>query len=242
MDNNATTQPCPEVVEAIAAALRDSWGNPSSLHHAGQAARVAIERARQQVATLIGAKPFHLIFTGSGVESIDLAIRGTAQRSRPGTTPSPTVVTSSVEHPGVKSAIDSLASRGEITPVSVPVDSTGVIQFDPLHAALAAPIRPAIVSIQWANNETGVIQPVRRIGELCRARKVTFHCDATQWVGKEPVRDLESWCDLLNFSPHKFHGPKGVSVLWVRPGVRVSPVIHGSQERGARGGTENVPG
>lgn len=239
LDNNATTRPTPGVVEAVDRALRELWHNPSSVHRPGQAARAALELARQDLAALVGAKPRDLILTGSGTESIDLAIRGVlgvAPRAVP-----PVVISSRIEHAAVRDLLEDLAKTGAAEVRWAQVGRDGVVDASAVEPLLDA--RVALVTLQWANNETGAIQPVEAIGALCRSRGVPFHCDGTQWVGKEPV-DLGAAApfDLLTFSPHKFHGPKGVGALWLRRGTRLRPVIHGAQELGRRGGTENVPG
>ncbi len=239
LDNNATTQPSPGVIEAVDSALRTLWHNPSSVHRPGQAARAALELARQDLASLIGAKPRDLTLTGSGTESIDLAIRGILAASA--ATGTPAIISSKIEHAAVRDLLEDLARTGRVEVRWAPVTREGVVDLAGLEALLDG--RTVLVSIQWANNETGALQPVEAIGALCRARGIAFHCDGTQWVGKEPVDvGQASPFDLLSFSPHKFHGPKGVGALWLRRGVRLKPVIHGAQELGRRGGTENVPG
>lgn len=238
LDNNATTRPSAGVREAVASALGEAWANPSSVHRAGQEARARVELARRDVAALIDARARGITFTGSGTEAIDLAIRGSLLASG-----RRAVVTDAVEHAAVRDLCAWLEERGGVEVRRLPVDLDGVV--DVAAAAEMIDASVAVVSVQWANNETGVIQPVEAIGRLCRERGVTFHCDGTQWVGKEPAamgEDGGGWCDVLTFSPHKFHGPKGVGVLWSRPGVRLMPTIHGAQEQGRRGGTENVPG
>jgi len=279
LDNNATTRPSAEVRAAVDAALAEFWHNPSSVHRPGQAARRQVELARASLARLIGARARQITLTGSGTEAIDLAIRGTLEAQRPRPDGPPVIVTTRIEHAAVRDLVEDLekAGRAEIRWASL--GPGGVVEV----AGLAAMIddRAAIVSIQWANNETGVIQPVQEIAALARARGVPFHCDATQWVGKMETEvgrhegtkaqrhegtegqghegmegqrheggsdsrraSVPSCLDasLLTFSPHKFHGPKGVGVLWTGQGVRLRPVIHGAQELGRRGGTENVPG
>ncbi|MEQ8769156.1 MAG: cysteine desulfurase family protein [Phycisphaerales bacterium] len=239
LDNNATTQPLPEVRDAVALALDTEWANPSSVHREGQLARRRVELARMSVANLIGAKPRDVLLCSSGTESIDLAVRGVLG-ANPGKR---AVVTSAVEHAAVRDLGAALAREQDIEIRMAPLGAHGVVDADALASVLDDDV--ALVSIQWANNETGAIQPVRAIGEACKARGVVFHCDAVQWVGKMPtdVRDPDAPAfDLLTLSAHKFHGPKGVGALWVRPTVAVRPVLHGSQELGRRGGTENVPG
>lgn len=239
LDNNATTRPSPQVVQAITATLTDHWHNPSSVHRPGQAARQKIELARQSLASLIGARPRSITLTSGGTESINLAIRGCLDA-----TGKAAVVSSPVEHAAVRDLLDWLKKRHAVDVRLADVDHRGVVSLDSLARLLDD--RVALVSLQWANNETGVIQPVHEVARLCRERHVPFHCDATQWVGKMEtvVGDAPGAldADLLTFSPHKFHGPKGVGVLYARAGARVAPQILGSQEKGRRGGTENVAG
>jgi cysteine desulfurase len=223
------------VIAAVNDALSRDWPNPSSVHRAGQAARQRVELARQAVADLIGVKAREVTFTSSGTESIDLAIRGTLNAVA-ASSPRKALVTTKTEHAAVRDIAEELEKAGR--PVRwISVSREGVVDLGALAGVLG---EAALVSVQWANNETGVVQPVEEIGRLCRERGVVFHCDAVQMIGKEPVGPLP--CDLLSFSPHKFHGPKGVGVLWARPGVRLRPTVLGTQELGRRGGTENVPG
>lgn len=235
LDNNATTRPSPGVVRAVGSALAEYWQNPSSVHRAGQTARQQVELARKDVAALIGARPREITFTSGGTEAIDLAIRS-------GLGPGGVLVTSRVEH----AAVRELAEQLEKTGAEVrwcPLVEGGVGLINPKLLSIFLP-GASLVSVQWVNNETGVVQPVEEIAALCRGAGVLFHCDATQWVGKLPVVGGERAAafDYLTFAPHKFHGPKGVGVLWSRRGAPVRPAIHGTQEQGRRGGTENVPG
>lgn len=241
LDNNATTRPTPGVVEAVRLALEEVWHNPSSVHRGGQAARHAVELARRDLAELIGVKPRDVVFTSGGTEAIDLAIRGVLMaRGAAGPTP-PVVVSTKVEHAAVRDLLGALSDSGLATVRWAPTDAEGIVRPQEVAALLGAGV--ALVSLQWANNETGAIQPVAEVGALCRRAGVAFHCDATQWVGKMPMpADAPPPCDLLTCSAHKFHGPKGVGVLWARPGIRLRPTIRGTQELGRRGGTENVPG
>lgn len=219
--------------------LDELWGNPSSVHRFGQEARHGVELARRSLAELIGADPKQIVLTGSGTESIDLAVRGVLGAGRRLEAP-PVLVSTRVEHAAVRDLLSDLERVGAATVHWATVDRAGIVDVRALEGLLEGPI--ALVSVQWANNETGVVQPVAAIGEICRSRRIPFHCDATQWVGKMPADVNTLPVDLLTFSPHKFHGPKGVGVLWTRRGLRLRPVIHGAQELGRRGGTENVPG
>ena len=237
LDNNATTKPAPEVVDAMLPMLRESYGNPSSVHRFGQLARRAVDEARHQIAGMIGAGDSEILFTGGGTESVNTAIRGVL-RAR---SPRNRVVISSVEHPAARELCTQLAKEGaEI--VTIAVDQLGRLDMAALEQAIDAE-RTAIVSIMWANNETGVVFPIAEIGAMCRAKRVPFHCDATQAIGKIDVNVATANVDLMSFASHKFHGPKGVGALYVRKGSRFGPLlIGGPQERGRRGGTENVPG
>lgn len=235
LDHNATTKPSDAVAAAVARATSELWGNPSSVHRFGQSVRREVELARQSVADLLGVKARELVFTSGGTESISLCIRGVIE-AVPKNSAKRGLVTSRVEHAAVRDLADTLAK--ESTPVHwLPLLAGGVVDVAALASMLDGSI--ALVSVQWANNETGVIQPVREIASVCREKGVLFHCDATQWVGKEPIGTLDG-IDLLTCSAHKFHGPKGVGVAWMRPGVRMKPQLQGSQELGRRGGTENV--
>jgi cysteine desulfurase len=236
LDNNATTKPAPEVVEVMLPYLTEFYGNPSSVHRFGQRARAAVDEARSQVASLLHCGEGELLFTGGGTESINTAVRGLLTARKPRTQ----IVTTTIEHSAGRELCRQLEREGAHV-VEVPVDANGDLDFDCLAAAVTADT--ALVSAMWANNETGVLLPVERIGELCRSRGVPFHCDATQAVGKIPI-DLKSVpIDAMSFAAHKFHGPKGIGGLFVRRGVRMRPLlIGGPQERNRRGGTENVPG
>jgi cysteine desulfurase len=236
LDNNATTQAAPEVVAAMLPYLTELYGNPSSVYRFGQRSRQAIDEARAQTASLLGCSESELAFTGGGTESINTAIRGLlASRS-----PRKRIVTSTVEHSAGRELCKQLSREGAEV-VEIAVDARGSLNLDQLHSALDDSV--ALVSIMWANNETGVIFPVHEIGKLCRERGIPFHCDGTQAAGKVPVDLAAMPIDAMSFAAHKFHGPKGVGGLFIRRGVRIRPLlIGGPQERNRRGGTENVPG
>jgi cysteine desulfurase len=239
LDNNATTQPLPEVVAAVVQCLERDWANPSSVHRAGIGARQKLELAREQVCALVGCTERELVFTSGGTEAANLALAGSlaAQPERR------TIVTMRTEHSAVREAAQGLAKHGARVEW-LRVGPNGVVDLAHARELLAAQASGiAVVSVMWANNETGVVQPVAAIGELCREYGVRMHCDATQWIGRMPA-DLASLpVDLASFSGHKFHGPKGIGALFVRRGVRVEPlVVGGPQERDRRGGTENVAG
>lgn len=249
LDNNATTKPTAEVVAAVNHALTGVWCNPSSIHRGGQEAKHAIEIARGQVAALLGGKSREVTFTGSGTEAIGMAIRGTLGVCAKTNPKKNVVITSGIEHSAIGNLCHQLGGGGAARVVKLPVDRSGVVDVTGLESlikehACEGGHEVALVSMQWVNNETGVVQPVHRVGEICDRHNVMFHCDATQWVGKMPT-DLSGEgapkIDLLNCSAHKFHGPKGVGVLWARRGVRLLAQTPGSQELGRRGGTEPVP-
>ena len=254
LDHNATTRPTPSAVAAMVDALEHRWHNPSSVHRAGQGARALVELARADLAKLLHVSPRQLIFTSCGTESINLAVRGWLAALAPGARP--LLLTSRVEHAAVRDLAEDLAREASQTPGAgcevrwLAIDSNGVLDIAALDRELAAasaspPSRPCLVAAQWANNETGAIQPVDAIAAACKAHRATFLCDATQWVGKMPMHAgpaAEPACDLLVCSPHKFHGPKGVGLLWSSSKARWRPRQLGTQELGRRGGTENVPG
>ena len=238
LDNNATTQPLPEVIAAMREGLEFVWANPSSIHRAGNLARQQLELAREQVGALVGAPPREVVFTSGGTEGANLAIVGSlaAHRDRS------VLVTSRLEHSAVRELAQQLAARG--TEVAwLPNSGDGVVDLDALHRLLRERARQiALVSVMGANNETGVIQPWREISRLCREHEVRYHCDATQWAGRMPTDLAAEPVDLFSFAPHKFHGPKGIGAIVVRQAVRMGTlVVGGPQERKRRGGTENVP-
>jgi cysteine desulfurase len=236
LDNNATTKPAPEVVAAMMPYLTQWYGNPSSVHRFGQRARQGIDEARAQVASLLGCAESELLFTGGGTEAVNTAVRGLlAARA-----PRKRIVTTTVEHSATRELCQQLAKeRAEV--VEVGVNQRGVLDLDALRAAVTD--ETALVTTMWANNETGVLFPMREIAAIAKAARVPFHCDGTQAVGKLPVNVAELGIDAMSFASHKFHGPKGAGGLFVRRGLRFRPLlIGGPQERGRRGGTENVPG
>jgi cysteine desulfurase len=239
LDHNATTRPHPAVVSALAAALTETWANPSSVHRAGQAARAKVELARQEVADLIGGKPRELVFTSGGTEAIDLAVRGVLGARRGGASGPPIVVSSRVEHAAVREVLEALEKAGQAAVRWAPVSIDGVVDVSALPALLEG---ATLAVFQWANNETGVMQPIAAMAGACRERRVHLHCDGIQWIGKEPADVVAIGVDSLSVAAHKFYGPKGVGALWTRRGVGLAPAIHGAQELGRRGGTENVPG
>lgn len=235
LDFNATTPIAPEVLEAMVAALRDLWGNPSSSHPLGAAAARGIASARADVASLLGSSPEEIVFTSGGTESDNAAVLGvvdaSAARGRH-------VVTSSIEHPAVEQACRRHESRGgSVTRIGVDGDG----RVDPAEVAAAVRDDTVLVSIIHAHNETGVVQPIRAIAELLRPRVVPFHTDASQSVGKIPVDIRALGVDLLTVAGHKLYAPKGVGALFVRESTPFHPqALGGGQERGRRAGTESV--
>ena len=235
LDNNATTRVAPEVLEEMLPYLREFYGNPSSMHTFGGQVGRKVRRAREQVAGIINAAPEEIIFTSCGTESDNTAIRS-ALATNPGKRH---IVTSRVEHPAIHSLVARLAQEGcRVT--ELPVDAEGRLNM----AQYAKSLTPdtAIVSLMWANNETGVLFPVEEAATLAHNRGILFHTDAVQAVGKIPIDMRHNCIDMLSISGHKLHAPKGVGALYLRNGTRFSPfLIGGHQEKGRRGGTENVP-
>jgi cysteine desulfurase len=234
MDNNATTQVAPEVLEAMLPLLRDQYGNPSSAYTFGGQVAKKIRHAREQVAGLLGASPEEITFTSCGSESDSTAIMSALNTGKD----KMHIVTSRVEHPAVKVLCGHLAKEGyRIT--EIPVDREGRLDMERYKESLTPDT--AIVSLMWANNETGVIFPVEDAARMARERDILFHTDAVQAVGKIPIDLQKSTIDMLSISGHKLHAPKGVGVLYVRKGTKFSPfLIGGHQENGRRGGTENT--
>ncbi len=236
LDNNATTRVAPEVLDAMLPYFGERYGNPSSMHSFGGEVAREIRKAREHAASLIGAEPDEILFTSCGTESDNAAVRS-ALESQP---EKRHIVTSRVEHPAVRSLAAHLARQGyRVT--EVPVDADGILDMDRYEASLTPDT--AVVSLMWANNETGVLFPVERAAELAAQHGILFHTDAVQAVGKIPIDMKRNRIDMLSLSGHKLHAPKGVGVLYVRRGTPFKPfLIGGHQERGRRGGTENVPG
>ena len=234
VDNNATTMVAPEVLETMLPFFTDQYGNPSSMHTFGGQVGFAVKEARAKVAALIGASPDEIVFTGCGTESDNAAIMAALQ-SQPDKRH---LITTRVEHPAVKSLAENLSKKGyRVT--FVPVDGQGTLDLDYLYDHLNEDT--AVVSIMWANNETGVIFPIDEIAQRVREHGIVFHTDAVQAVGKIPVDVRGTPVDMLSMSGHKIHAAKGVGVLYVRKGTRFSPLlIGGHQESGRRGGTENT--
>ena len=234
LDNNATTRVAPEVRDAMLPYFTDLYGNPSSMHNFGGEIGRSIQKARAQAAALLGAQPEEIIFTSCGTESDSTAIRA-ALASNPA---KKHIVTTRVEHPAVKNLGEHLSKNGyRVT--FVPVDRQGRLDLDYLYDALNDDT--AIVSVMWANNESGVIFPIEEVAAAVKERGIVFHTDAVQAVGKVPIDLKRVAIDMLSLSGHKLHGPKGIGALYIRKGTKFSPfLIGGHQEGGRRGGTENV--
>src|SRR5213082_4006460 len=236
LDNNATTPLDPAVIEEMLPFLTEFYGNPSSGYAFAAKARKAIDLARERLAALLGCEPSEIVFTSGGTESNNAVINSVLQLEPRGKN----VITSAVEHSAVLRPCQDLAKRGCLV-TFLGVDRHGNLDLGELEAA----IRPetALVSIMWANNETGVIFPIEQIAEICRQRGALFHSDAVQATGKIPMRLRDTAINFLSLSAHKFHGPKGVGAVYVNERTRFGPLIAGGgQENGRRGGTENVAG
>lgn len=236
-DNAATTKVSPEVVDAMLPYFTETYGNPSSIYNEGRTARVAVEKAREQVANAIGASPKEIYFTGSGSEADNWALRSTARAlSKKGNH----IITSAVEHHAVLHTCQDLEKQGfEVT--YLPVDKYGMVSPDDVKAAIKD--TTIMISIMFANNEIGTIMPIDAIGKIAKEAGVVFHTDAVQAVGNVEIDVKAMNIDMLSLTAHKFHGPKGCGALYVRQGVKLmSFITGGAQERMRRAGTENVPG
>lgn len=241
LDNSATTPVDPEVLEAMMPYLTNNFGNPSSIHFYGQEARAAIDKARHQVSAIINARPNEITFTSGGTEANNLAIRGLLEANRQYGNK---VITCAIEHPSVKTLCENLKAR-EYEVSYLPVYEDGVVKIEDIRNAIDE--KTVLISIMTANNEIGTLQPVEEIGKLVKelragGKKIWFHTDAVQAIGKIEVDVENIGCDLLSMSAHKIYAPKGVGALYVRRGVRLQTQnIGGHQERERRGGTESVP-
>lgn len=236
LDYNATTPIDREVAEAMQPYLHEQYGNPSNSYSLGQDAKTAVATARQGVASLVGATPAEIVFTGCGSESNNMVIKGVAYASRDRGNH---IITSAIEHPSVAEPLAFLAKQGyEIT--SVPVDAAGAV--DPRDIESAIRHDTILVSIMHSNNEVGTLQPIAELGRVCRARGVPLHTDASQSMGKVPVSVDALGVDFLTLAGHKLYAPKGIGALYIRKDREIEPLVHGaSQEMGRRAGTESVP-
>jgi cysteine desulfurase len=237
-DYNATTPLSPEVLDALIGTSRDIFGNASSVHHFGQQAKAALDQSRSALAALLNADPSEIIFTGGGTESDNFAIRGAADALEPSGRRH--LVASAIEHEAVLNTLKALSRRGWQTTL-IPPTASGIV--DPERVRAAVTDDTALVSVMHANNEIGTIQPIAEIAALAHERGALMHTDAVQSAGKIPVDVRALGVDLLSLSAHKFNGPKGAGVLWVKRGTRMQPILTGGKhERSRRAGTENVPG
>jgi len=236
LDHNATTPLHPEVLEAMLPALHENFGNPSSVHSFGRTARVQLDEARDKVAKIIGANSSEIIFTSGGTEANNLALLGVSLRNK-----GKSIITSKIEHPSVLNPCRQLEDQG-IEVFYLSVDCYGRIDINELDSKITE--STALISLQHANSETGVLQDIKRVSEIARNKGVFFHTDAVQSVAKIPFDLKEIPVDMLSISGHKFNGPKGVGALYLKKGIPTlfSNVCGGSQEKKRRGGTENVPG
>jgi len=236
-DYNATTPLDPAVRDAMVPFFTESWGNPSSVHHVGQQARAVLDDLRDRTAGLLKAKPSEIIFTSGGTEANNLAIFGSARHLA---SKGKHLITSAVEHHAVLHCFDYLKAKEGFKVTRLPVDSSGRVSPEDLKKAL----RPdtTLVSVMAANNEIGTIQPVAELGSICRERGVIFHTDAVQWFGKEPFTSIEQFnADLVSVCAHKFHGPKGAGLLYIRSPLHPDPILFGGgHENERRAGTENL--
>jgi cysteine desulfurase len=233
MDNNATSPPLPEVLEAMHPYLGERFGNASSIHHHGQQTRAAVERARESIARLLNCRPAEVVFTSGGTEADNLAVFGMVHAGDH-------VISSTIEHHAVLNSCHRLEKMGANV-TYVPVDGTGLVDPEDVKRVLRPDTR--LISIMMANNETGVLQPVHEIGRIAAEADVYFHTDAVQAAGKCVIDVQKIGCDLLSISGHKMHAPQGTGVLYVRKGTLIDPMFYGgNHERQRRAGTENVPG
>jgi cysteine desulfurase len=238
LDNNATTRVDPEVVDAMLPFFTEQFGNPSSIHAFGASVGASVKKARQQLQELLGAEHDHeIIYTSGGTESDNTAVLS-ALEAMPARNE---IITSQVEHPAILSLCQHLEKVGRAKVHYIGVDSLGRLDLEAYRAALSSKV--ALVTLMWANNETGTIFPVEALAELAKEHGALFHTDAVQAVGKVPIVLKGSAIDMLSLSGHKLHAPKGIGALYVKRGARFKPLLRGGhQERGRRAGTENTPG
>lgn len=238
-DYNATTPLDPAVREAMFPFFDEVWGNPSSVHHVGRRARVLLDDARDRAAKFLGAKPGEIIFTSGGTESNNLAILGTARLLKP---QGRHLITSSIEHHAVLACFDYLEKYDGFEVTRLPVDADGLVSPDDLKKHVRSDT--ILTSVMAANNEIGTIQPVAELGAICRERGILFHTDAVQWFGKESFKNIGLFnADIVSICAHKFHGPKGAGLLWVKSPLHPDPILFGGgHENERRAGTENLAG
>jgi len=237
LDYAATTPTHPEVVEAMLPYFSEVFGNPSSIYTCGQEAKGALEEARGKVAELIGARDEEIVFTSSGTEADNFAIKGIAYANE---SKGNHIITTTIEHHAVLETCHFLETKG-FRVTYLPVDEYGLITAEEVRQAITS--KTILISIMQANNEIGTIEPIAEIGKIAREAGIYFHTDAVQAVGHIPVNVGELGVDLLSMSAHKLYGPKGVGALYIRKGTKLLPFVHGGeQERGRRASTENVPG
>ena len=237
LDNSATTAVSEEVLNEMEPYFREAYGNPSTLYSVGREAKKGLDKARQRVADAINADPKEIIFTSGGSESDNLAIKGIALKLKG---KGNHIITSEIEHPAVKETLYFLETL-DFKVTYLPVYENGIVKVEDVKDAITP--ETILITIMHGNNEIGTLQPIAKIGKLARESKILFHTDAVQTFGKVKVDVEELNVDLLSLSSHKVHGPKGVGALYIKKGVRITPLIHGGgQERGIRSGTENVPG
>ncbi len=238
LDYNATTPPDPAVRDAMRPFLGEIWGNPSSVHHVGRKARALLDDARDRAARFLGAKPSEIIFTSGGTEANNLALFGTARLLK---AKGKHLITSAIEHHAVLQCFDYLEKNDGFSVSRLPVNVDGLVSVADFHKA----VRPDTVfaSVMAANNEIGTLQPVAELGALCRERGIIFHTDAVQWFGKEPFENIGQFnADLVSICAHKFHGPKGAGLLYIKSPLHPDPILFGGgHENERRAGTENLP-
>lgn len=236
-DHSATTQVNREVAELMLEYMTEKYGNPSSVHSFGREARKAVEEARERIAALFNAKPNEIIFTSGGTEADNLALKGVALANRK---KGNHIITTGIEHHAIMHTCEYLEKQG-FTVTYLPVDENAMIRMEDLKNAITD--KTILISIMFANNEVGTIQPIKEIGQLAREKGIYFHTDAVQAVGSHPIDVEELNIDLLSMAGHKFHASKGIGALYVRRGVKLEEIQHGgAHERNMRAGTENVPG
>jgi cysteine desulfurase len=241
LDNASTTKVDPEVITTMLPYFTENYGNPSSIHAFGRDARKAVDTARKNIADLIGAKDDEIIFTAGGTESDNLAIKGISYLNKDKrTTKGPHIITSAIEHPGVLETCRHLETQG-FQVKYLPVDTDGIVNLIDLRKSISK--NTFLITIMFANNEIGTIQPIKEIAKISNEHDIIFHTDAVQAVAKLPIDVKKQHIDLLALSSHKIHGPKGIGALYIRNGIKIQPIIHGGgHEKGLRSSTLNVPG